>query len=96
LSTAGFATQASLNGCGGHLPTLIRAALARLGATLTVFHFVLPAFGPARLAHLGAEVAEFVDEPGTAAHPSCGTKTNLRTIAIKANTFGHLRNTCVG
>jgi hypothetical protein len=52
-----------LNGCGSHLPTLIRAALAGLGATLAVFHFVLPAFRAARLAHLGAQVADFVDEP---------------------------------
>jgi hypothetical protein len=63
--------------------------LALVGATLTVFDLVLAAFRPARIADLGADTANVLQEPRIATHEGRSAPANRRTVPIQPNTFGH-------
>jgi hypothetical protein len=77
------------DGGTGHLPTLVRATVARLGTSLAVFSFVLVALCATRVANVGTETAKFRGKLRIATHESCGIPTDRSAISIQANAFGH-------
>jgi hypothetical protein len=72
-----------------HASALFRAALAFIGAALTVIHFVLATFNTTGFANVSTDAADLLHELRTAAHVGSRRKADLGAISIKPDTFRH-------
>jgi hypothetical protein len=72
------------------LPAFFGALLALVGAVLTVAGGMFATFRAARFADLGTDAAQFRGELRITAHKRRSPPAGLGTVAIEADTLGHL------
>jgi hypothetical protein len=67
----------------GHCLAFLRAAFARIGATLAVIHVVFTAFLAALSAYLSAQPAELFGELRVTGHELSSQNADVRAIAVE-------------
>jgi hypothetical protein len=78
--------------CDGHGPARFRAFAARVGTFLTMIHLVLATFLATGVAHLGAELANFLRELRAARHLSHRERADIGATAIQLDASNQLRD----
>lgn len=73
----------------GHAYTFFRRAPAGLRAVAAMRRLVLFALCRARLADLGAEIAEIAGKTAISCHERCRESAKIRTVAVEQYAFGH-------
>jgi hypothetical protein len=75
----------------GHSLALLGAAVARIGATLTMIHIMFAAFFSTSVAYLGAKAAELLGKVRVTRHELRSEHTDVRAIPVEPDaTFHHL------